>query len=145
MRVAVALILLLPALIYAECAEWIRCPYLAPVDTPNLRYVSIDDARLPFGWKEIEVAGNQAVVCMDQIVSARVLNDTSCTRINRMTIDTFLVPPEIPFFDLESQTIKFHDGQEGRNRITRPFEQRSIRRRIKDSALDSGILRGPER
>jgi hypothetical protein len=121
------MLLLLPTILWAECAEWLLCPYRSRVEQPNKRYVSLDDARLSFEWKEIEVEGNQALVCLSEVAPANITVTTSCTPTPRPLVRNLLISPYQPYFDGES--IKFRGTK-------RPFDVRMIKRRINDSALD---------
>lgn len=113
-----------------ECAEWWACPYVSPDGMPTDRELSLR-GRLRFKWSEIEVDGNQALVCLSRPMPA---GDTwGCTEVNRGQVRALLQPPKMPYFD--GTEIKFSEE-------ILPFNPRAIHLRIRDSAIDSQIIRG---
>lgn len=131
------LLLLLPTMVYAECAEWLLCPYVSPPDDPQSRYVSIDDYEPKVVWTEIEVDGNQALVCLQQPKPADL--DEGCTQVNRGQIKQLAVEPSEPYF--EDGVIKFNQS------VKVPFNYDELRKRIHDSAVtreNFDKVRGPQ-
>lgn len=128
--VLAAIFLLMPTFSYAqiECAEWYVCPYRVRSDDPLTRYLSIADARLGVRWVEIEVDGNQAIVCLQEVFD--IPGGYECSRVPRGRIAPFLKPPRVPFND--GGTIGFSDR-------TRSFRKREIRQKIRDSIVDDKI------
>lgn len=118
-------LLLLPTLVYAECAEWLLCPYKSPPDDPSYRYVSIDDYRPQIVWSEIEVRGNRALVCLQQPKPDDL--DEGCTSINRGQFRALAQEPDEPYF--ENGEIKFNASK----RV--PFDFDALRKRIRDTAV----------
>lgn len=130
------LAMLLPAMVYAECAEWLLCPYRTPENEPRYRYVSIDDYQPRIVWEEIEVAGNRALVCLQQPKPADL--DEGCTKLNRGQIKNLAVEPDEPYFD--GTEIKFNSA------VKVPFNYDRLRERIRDTAVNRenfDKVRGP--
>lgn len=131
------LLLLLPTMAYAECAQWLLCPYRTPVNAPNLRYVAIDDYRPRIEWREIEVAGNRALVCLSQPKPDDL--DEGCTNLNRGQIKALAVEPGEAYF--ENGVIKFSTT------VKVPFNYDELRKRIRDTAVNRenfDRVRGPQ-
>lgn len=135
MRIFWAL-LLLPTLVYAECAEWLLCPYRSPVTDPSYRYVSVDDYRPRIEWTEIEIAGNRALVCLSQPKPDDL--DEGCTNVSRGQIKALAVEPDEPYFD--GTQIRFNPA------VKMPFNYDALRARIRDTAVNRenfDRVRGP--
>lgn len=132
------MLLLLPTLVYAECAEWLLCPYRSPVTDPSYRYVSVDDYQPRIEWTEIEVKGDRALVCLQQPKPADL--DEGCTQITRGQIRALAVEPDEPYF--EDGQIKFNATRK------RAFNYEALRERIRDTAVtreNFDRVRGPGR
>jgi hypothetical protein len=107
------------------------------VDDPASRYVSIDDYQPRVVWTEIEVAGNRALVCLQQPKPADL--DEDCTQLNRGQIKQLAVEPSEPYF--EGGQIKFNSNAKI------PFNYGELRKRIRDTAVNRDNfdrVRGPQ-
>lgn len=130
--------MLLPAIGLTQtietCAEWWECPYRSPSEEPNYRYVSLNDLQLPFAWREIEIEGNKAMVCLAEPMPEG--DSAGCTRLNRGQVrGARMRPPFTPYFDTATNMIKFHADR------PRKFNVDGILRGIKDTTLDETLLK----
>lgn len=126
------MLMLFPVAVFAECAEWWDCPYRSPSDEPNYRYVSLADLDLEFEWKEIEIEGNRALVCLSEPMPAG--DSADCARLDRGQVrGARLRPPLRAYFDTTEGVIKFTTER-------RRFSAELLKRHINDSAISDTIL-----
>lgn len=96
------------------CNKYYKCPYEVTGDTRALPWVMQDiitDRRL--AWREQDVNGNQAVVCVRGGRDMSVFTNSGCVEITREEAAELLSEPlYVPYSD--GGELKFRDGQEGR-------------------------------
>ncbi len=131
----ILLSMLVPTLVFAECLEWILCPYIVEQDASR----RLD---LPQGstWEGIEVAGNQALVCMQSELTAKQRADAGCTPVTRGNLKTHMIEPPVSYYDEATGSIKFKDGKEGRPSEVSAFSERNLMRKFRDDpAFQRGV------
>lgn len=125
------ILLFFPSMAWAECAQWLVCPYVPREEEPCSRYPSIMDLNLSFEWNEIEVDGNQALICLSEALPPGPR--AGCIPASRAQMRLLLAPPREAFCD--EGELKFMQRR-------RDLDPRSIRKRVQDSAITYDDLRG---
>jgi hypothetical protein len=100
---------------YAEpCDYYFRCPYEVSGDSRQLPFAmegNVIENRLI--WRDQDVNGNQAVLCVRGGRDVSVFTNSACIEITRGEAGTLLSEPRyMPYMD--GETLRFADGQEGR-------------------------------
>lgn len=127
------------------CSRWFVCPYVVDTD-PRARHLEFSELNYRFRWEEIEVADNEAVVCVKVIgdlpipLINRILNETGCSLANRGAVISRLRSDRfVPFLDKSSNQIKFFDGQGGRALQRQRLDNLGVRRRVNDPAVSDAL------
>lgn len=118
-----------------KCNAWWVCPYVTDPSDPKTRYLSLVDKDYGFRWHEIEVSGNQALVCVPRRAD---IKGSGCMEINRREARGLLHPPEVPYLD--GSKMKFHDGRGGRKRKVREFKAKKLRRFKKELGVSEKLI-----
>lgn len=132
-----------------ECTTWIRCDYVPSDSEPHSRMISLSNsqplrAMEGIRWYETPVAGNeeglgQAVICIYSDIESKSTVDAAavdigCDVLDRADVRPLLVAPYKTYFDSTSESIKFADGEAGRN--PRAKDRLSIDRNIIDEIVE---------
>lgn len=119
--------LLIPITSWANCLSWVLCPFVDhSTDAASIK-LSIASSTFPANvtWQEILVRGEgangvgQALVCIESTATKAsvdaVATAASCQVLARGQVTASLVKPKFLYFDPETNSIKFQDGQGGRS------------------------------
>lgn len=120
-RLIILASLLLPIAASADCLHWLTCNYDIVCD--DGRCNSIED-NLPSGsaWVGMSVRngtgdGNILLACMLETIRASQISDSGCSEISRNAVPSLMsAMPFVPYYDSGANTIRYFDGNDGRER-----------------------------